>query len=74
MYRDTLGVSFPEPLGDIFRAIEVRHALVHRNGKIEEKYVEITKERVQELADEIDKFICSIAEQIKHLGNEDMTF
>ena len=34
MYRDTLGVSFPENLGDIFRAVEVRHALVHRNGKI----------------------------------------
>ena len=74
MYRDTLGVSFPEPLGDIFRAIEVRHALVHRNGKMEGKYVDITKERIQELADEIDKFICSIAEQIKHMDDEDPPF
>ena len=74
MYRDTLGVSFPEPLVDIFRAVEVRHALVHRNGKIGEEYVDITRERVQELADEIDKFICSIAEQIKHLSDEDLPF
>ena len=74
MYRDTLGVSFPERLADIFRAIEVRHALVHRNGKIDGEYVEITRERVQELAEEIDKFICSIDEQIKQLDDEDLSF
>ncbi len=70
MYRDTLGVSFPESLGDIFRAVEVRHALVHRNGKIEGESVGITKERVQELAKEIDSFISSIAEQIEHLDDD----
>ncbi len=70
MYRDTLGVSFPECLAAIFRAIKVRHALVHRNGKIEGEYVDITKERVQQLAEEIDRLICSIAEQIKHLDDE----
>ena len=74
MYRDTLGVSFPERLGDIYRAINVRHALVHRNGKFEEEYLDITKERVRELAEEIDKFICSIADQIKQLGNDDLPF
>ena len=72
MYRDTLDVSFPEGLRDIFRAIEVRHALVHRNGKIDGTSVEITKERVQELAVEIDRFINSIAKQIKLLYNEDL--
>ena len=70
MYRDTLGVSFPEGLENIFRAIKVRHALVHRNGKLEGKDVDITKERIKELAEEIDTFICSIAEQIKQLGDE----
>ena len=74
MYRDTLGVSFPEHLDGIFRAIEVRHALVHRNGKIEGAHLGITKERVQKLAEEIDKFISSIAEQIKHLDDEDSLF
>ena len=33
MYRDTLGVSFPEHLENIFRAIKVRHALVHKEWK-----------------------------------------
>ena len=71
MYRDTLEVSFPENLDYIFRAVEVRHALVHRNGKIEGKHVDITKDRVQKLAEEIDNFICSIAEQIENLEGDD---
>ena len=74
MYRDTLGVSFPEHLDDIYRAIIVRHALVHRNGKHEEEYVVITKERVQELADKIDDFIRSIADQVKRVQEEDQPF
>ena len=74
MYRDTLGVSFPGNLDEMFRAIDVRHALVHRNGKIEGECVNITKDRVQELAARIDIFICSIAEQIKHLDDEDLPF
>ncbi len=71
MYRDTLDVSFPDHLDYIFRAVDVRHALVHRNGKIKGKHVDITKERVQKLAGEIDDFICSIAEQIENLEGED---
>ena len=74
MYRDTLGVSFPEHLDDIYRAIIVRHALVHRNGKLEEEHVVITKERVQELADKIDDFIRSIADQVKRVQEEDQPF
>ena len=74
MYRDTLGVSFPEHLDDIHRAIIVRHALVHRNGKLEEEYVVITKERVRELADKIDEFIRSIADQMKCVQEEDLPF
>ena len=74
MYRDTLDVSFPERLEDIFRAIKVRHALVHRNGNIDGECVVITKERIQELAREIDRFICSIAEQIKHLDDQGLPF
>ena len=71
MYRDTLGIAFPDDLDDIHRAINVRHALVHKNGKIDGKTVDITKERVQELAEEIDRFICSIAEQIEQMNDEE---
>ncbi len=74
MYRDTLGVSFPDGLGDIFRAIKVRHALVHRNGKIEDKDVVITKERIQELTGKIDQFISSINEQVTQLDDQNLPF
>jgi hypothetical protein len=33
MYRATLEVDFPADVGDIFRAILIRHDIVHRNGK-----------------------------------------
>ena len=74
MYRDTLDVSFPESMGDIFNAIRIRHALVHRNGKHDGQDVVITKERVQELAEKVDEFIFSIAEQVKHPDAYDLPF
>lgn len=66
MYRDTLEVSFPDSMGDILKAVRIRHALVHRNGKHEGQDVAITKENVQDLAEKVDEFIISIAEQVKH--------
>jgi hypothetical protein len=33
MYKATLGIDFPPNLGDVIRAITVRHDIVHRNGK-----------------------------------------
>ena len=33
MYMETLGVKFPEDIGDLNRAIVTRHDIVHRNGK-----------------------------------------
>jgi hypothetical protein len=33
MYQSVLNVQFPDDLGDIFRAVEKRHDIVHRGGK-----------------------------------------
>lgn len=33
MYKDTLGVNFPDDMGDLHRSILIRHDIVHRNGK-----------------------------------------
>ena len=71
MYRDTLEVSFPGQVGNLFRAVKVRNALVHKNGKMEEEYVEITEEGIRELAREIDDFICSINEQVTKLNDDE---
>lgn len=72
MYEATFDISFPKDLGPIYHAIHVRHALVHRNGRIDEETVRITKVRVQELAIEIDLGIRAIAEQINHLDDDDI--
>ena len=74
MYRDTLGVSFPERLDDIYRAIIARHALVHRNGKHDGRHLAITKANVQELTDKVDGFVVSISEQIKQADAYDLLF
>lgn len=62
MYRTTLGVKFPDNLGDIYRAILKRHDIVHRNGKnkdgeeilIEKGDVSLLIEKVEQLAQAID--------------------
>ena len=33
MYKDTLGIEFPSELSALYRAVEIRHDIVHRNGK-----------------------------------------
>lgn len=33
MFRDVLGVDFPADMKELFKAIVIRHDLVHRNGK-----------------------------------------
>ena len=73
MYNDTLGVSFSDDLGAIFRGIQVRHALVHRNGKIEGEEVSITQRNVKELAEKIEEFIKYIEEQIRDLADQETT-
>lgn len=36
LYRDTLGISFPEAIAALGPAIAMRHDIVHRNGKTKE--------------------------------------
>ena len=72
MYSETLDVTFPDQLGPIHRAIRVRHALVHRNGKFKGQSVKITKKEVNELADDVDGVIGAVADQVMLLDNENI--
>jgi hypothetical protein len=36
MFKDTLCMSFPDDTNDLFKAVLIRHDLVHRNGKKKE--------------------------------------
>lgn len=61
MYRDVLGVGFPDDIGDLMRAILKRHDIVHRNGKTKTgDEIPVTKEDVTTLIEEIEKFIQAV--------------
>ena len=60
MYRHVLGIEFPDS-PPIFRAIKVRHDLVHRNGKTKNgEPIPIDKGHVLALTREVDQFLRQI--------------
>lgn len=61
MFRDTLGVDFPSDPADIFKAIEVRHDLVHRNGRTEDGREHVLDENdIKNLVDAAETFVARI--------------
>lgn len=65
LYKDVLDISFPDNTQSIFIAVDIRHDLVHRNGKtIKGKVHILNKADVIELILNIDKFIASIQKQL----------
>ena len=57
MYRDVLGLEFPDST-PMFRAIKIRHDLVHRNGKTKTgKAIPIDKGHVFVLAQQAEEFV-----------------
>jgi hypothetical protein len=74
MYKDTLGVTFPE-MGDIVKAVFTRHDLVHRNGKTKDgQEVSIDKEVVTNNLDKIEVFIRQIDEDLKAMIEDETPF
>ena len=68
MYRDTLEIEFPTEIGPLFRAILVRHDIVHRNGKTKTgDEIIVTPEQITELLREIEMFVRHIDKQIASL-------
>jgi hypothetical protein len=67
MYRGTLGVAFPEA-GALFRAVLVRHDIVHRNGRTKSgDEIVITPEDVRTLISAVEEFVQDIDEQVSEL-------
>lgn len=68
MYKNILNIKFPQDLGDIFRAIDTRHDLVHRNGKTKVgEEIFITKQEINNLLEQISEFIKNIELQAKEI-------
>jgi uncharacterized protein (TIGR02646 family) len=50
MYQDTLEIDFPKDLGFLYKAVLIRHDIVHRNGKDKNgKFHSISAEEVEKL-------------------------
>ena len=65
MYRETLDVELPEKLGPIFRAVQTRHDIVHRNGKTKDgEEIVITEEHVRQLIGEVEALVRHIDERL----------
>ncbi len=68
MYKNVLGVSFPDDLGAIFNAINTRHDIIHRNGKDKtSKIVHITKKDIEVLVESIDHLVDHIEQELSNL-------
>lgn len=65
LYLDVLEIKFPENSSAIFKAVEIRHDLVHRNGRLKEGgRHNLTKSEIEVLIKETNKFVSGIQKQI----------
>lgn len=64
IYKNTLGVQLSK-VKEIDDAIQIRHHIVHRNGKDKDgNLVEISKESVQNLAETVSTFMFDVENQL----------
>ena len=57
MFKTSLGIEFPESMEYLTKAVNVRHDLVHRNGKTKDELdISISKGELKRLFDEILSF------------------
>lgn len=65
LFKSVLDISFPQDLKNIYRAVEVRHDIVHRNGKSKDGIeTEITKLEIHDLIKNSRQFIGYVNSQL----------
>ncbi len=66
MYRDVLTIEFADDIGDLTRAILIRHDIVHRNGKTKAgEEILISKQSVEELIRRAEGFAQDIDRKLQ---------
>ncbi len=69
LYKNVLGIDFPKNLDSIYRAIEIRHDLIHRNGKDKnDKTLRITYTQLTKIIRDSISFANHIHKQTKQLN------
>lgn len=65
MYLDTLEIEFPSEMGPLFRAVHLRHDIVHRNGKTKDgKEIIVTAMDVSDLIGQVETFVQELDKQV----------
>jgi energy-coupling factor transporter ATP-binding protein EcfA2 len=68
VFEKALKIPFPSSVGQIIRAVEIRHDIVHRNGKtIDGHEIELTKTQIEELIQLVEDFVDAIHKKIKEI-------
>ena len=74
MYKDTLSIKFPDNMGAVYKAIVIRHDIVHRNGKDKSGKEEIIcQQDIINLIVEVEELVQHIDSSINKLRSESST-
>lgn len=66
MYRDVLGVSFPDDSSAIYAAVVIRHDIVHRSGRTKTgKFHNLRESDVEKLLSALENFVAAIDSELK---------
>jgi hypothetical protein len=65
IYKNVLGVRFPEELGDLPKIIRTRHDIVHRNGKTTSgEVINLSADDVKNTIKIVSSFVSYIEKQL----------
>ncbi|TXT65409.1 MAG: hypothetical protein BAJALOKI1v1_440026 [Promethearchaeota archaeon] len=65
MYKDVLNIEFPDKIDEIFRAIQKRHDIIHRNGKTKDgSELNISRSEITNLISVVSRFADAIESQV----------
>ncbi len=74
MYKDTLDINFPDNMSAVYKAILIRHDIVHRNGKDKSgKEKIISQQDITNLIAEIEELVQHIDSSLNELKSKSST-
>lgn len=74
IYKAILNIRFPKNMGDIYKAVQNRHDIVHRKGKSQKsgEYLKIDIDSVNNCMVKVKNFIIFINRQLDIINNHDL--
>jgi len=65
MYKNVLGINFPEDTSNLHKAVAIRHDIVHRNGRTKSGSVhQLNKIQLLNLISDVKDFVSYINRQL----------